>query len=477
MKTFSSPRSAKSILVEQSPVWKNWEPVKNIGPANLGDAPVMLSLGPDNYWMFGRYRKAKKLRSGKEFEPKPAKLKGFDMPLVTTRWKKQFDAPGGLNNTEKGYHAWQSRDMVNWVHHGQVSEERSRWTTTAEYVDDKLYLYYDYPNDQDPHVYVDDDLFDGKPGRDMGMAFSDPSHGSDCVVIRDLDGKFHLIYEDWSPINAKKRAWDSPLAGHAVSNDGLSDFEILPPAVDLRTTPTGKIKTFKHPHWAKEDPANYPTPVAEYEVHTPEQEAFGDWAAISIGGQYYLFGDFDAHEGGTMSVAWFTSSSLDEPFVKCDNIGEGHPDPDVCFAEGQFYLATQQNTDFVSPGPWVDGVEVRVGVDTDGDDTIDQCERKLRPRAGLCQAGLQDARVAGPVGPARGRGLPLRGQAGRHHQERLQADLGPCRTDVLSRGQRPNDYRSGLAPTAENPPSGKAALRVRSINPHGVDRASWVAEL
>ena len=88
MKTFSSPRSAKSILVEQSPVWKNWEPVKNIGPANLGDAPVMLSLGPDNYWMFGRYRKAKKLRSGKEFEPKPAKLKGFDMPLVTTRWKK-----------------------------------------------------------------------------------------------------------------------------------------------------------------------------------------------------------------------------------------------------------------------------------------------------------------------------------------------------------------------------------------------------
>ena len=73
-----------------------------------------------------------------------------------------------------------------------------------------------------------------------------------------------------------------------------------------------------------------------------------------------------------MIVAWFTSSSLDETFVKCDNIGEGHPDPDVCFAEGQFYLATQQSTDFVSPGPWVDGVEVRVGVDTDGDDTIDQ---------------------------------------------------------------------------------------------------------
>ncbi len=372
LKRFTGKTSAQSIVFDQSPLWQNWEPVKNLGPANLSDAPVMLSLGPENYWMFGRYRKARKLKSGKEFEPQPAKLKGFDVPLVTTRWKNNFDAPGGVDNTKSGYHAWQSRDMVNWVHHGQVTETRSRWTTTAEYVDSKLYLYYDYPNDQDPHVYVDDDLFDGKPGTDMGMAFSDPSHGSDCAIIRDLEGKFHLIYEDWSPINAKKRAWDSPLAGHAVSSDGLSDFEILPPAVDLRTTPTGETGTYKHPHWAKEDPANYKTSTAEYQVHSPEQEAFGDWAAISIGGQYYLFGDYDAHEGGTMSVAWFTSSSLDKPFVKCDNIGKGHPDPDVCFAEGQFYLATQQKTDFVSPGPWVETVTVRVGVDTDNDAKVDQ---------------------------------------------------------------------------------------------------------
>ena len=42
------------------------------------------------------------------------------------------------------------------------------------------------------------------------------------------------------------------------------------------------------------------------------------------------------------------------------------------FAEGQFYLITQQSTDYVSPGPWVDGVEARAGVDTDGDGTIDQ---------------------------------------------------------------------------------------------------------
>ena len=42
------------------------------------------------------------------------------------------------------------------------------------------------------------------------------------------------------------------------------------------------------------------------------------------------------------------------------------------FAEGKFYLATQQSKDFVSPGPWVDGVQVRVGVDTDNDTQIDQ---------------------------------------------------------------------------------------------------------
>ena len=59
------------------------------------------------------------------------------------------------------------------------------------------------------------------------------------------------------------------------------------------------------------------------------------------------------------------------PFEFCDHIGNGHPDPDVCFAEGKFYLATQQSTDWVSSGPWVDGVEARAGVDTDNDGKID----------------------------------------------------------------------------------------------------------
>ena len=370
LRKFAEKTSAGSIIIKQSPVWQNWEPTENLGPGNLEDAPVLLSLGKGNYWMFGRYGASKKGKA--DFEAKSAILEGFDIPLMSTRYENQFDAPGGLRKGKGGYHAWQSRDMVNWVHHGAITENFSKWMTTAEYVDGKAYFYYDFPNDQDPHVYVDADLTDGEPGENMGMAFKDPSDGSDCAFIRDLDGNFHVIYEDWSPIDANKRSWDSPLAGHAVSKDGLGDFKILDPAVDHRTKPTGVMKTYNHPHWAKEDPEHFKTSKATYEVHEPEQPAYGDWAAISIGGQYYLFGDYDKSHGEPMSVAWFTSDSIDGEFEFCGSIGKGHPDPDICFAEGKFYLATQQNVDFTSPGPWVNGVEVRVGVDTNDDAKIDE---------------------------------------------------------------------------------------------------------
>lgn len=371
-KTFDQKRSLKSLTVDQSPIWQNWNPIENVGPSNLGDAPVILSLGPNDYWMFGRYQSPKAKRNAKKaapFEPKPAKLEGFDIPLQTTPFANQFDAPGGIDNKGGGYHAWQSKDMKNWVHHGMVTEQFSRWVTTAEFVDGKFYIYYDYPNDQDPHLYIDEDLTDGKPGKNMGMAFKDPSDGSDCNFIRDLDGNFHVVYEDWTPIDANKRSWDSPLAGHAVSKNGIDGFEILAPVVDNRTTPTGETKTYKHPHWLQHP--DFKTNIAKYQVHTPEQEAYGDWASVAIGGRYYLFGDFDPVGGHSMSVGWFTSPTIDGPFEWCDNVGKGHPDPDVCFAEGRFYLITQQSTDYTSPGPWVDGVEVRVGVDTDNDGKSD----------------------------------------------------------------------------------------------------------
>lgn len=388
IKQFDGKRSAESITIDQSTVWHNWEPVGQIGPNNVSDAPVFLRMGADNYWLFGRYRPSK------DSQPvAAAELQGFDIPLMSTKNPHLFVAPGGVDPKRGGYYGWQSRDMVNWVFHGPVTERGC--VTTAELVDDKVYIYYDYPNDQDPHLVIESDLTDGLPGQDMGMAFLDPSHGSDCAVIRDLEGNFHLILEDWSPIDASTHAWDSPLAMHAMSKDGKGDFKILPPPVDERTNPTGKFAEYFHPHWHSGNRKDeFPTKVAEadirqhrikkgdvrayakYEIHEPEQNAYGDWAAISIGGQYYLFCDFDpatAHgDKSAMSVAWFTSSDINEQFTFCGNIGQGHPDPDIMYAEGQFYLVTQTKQDFVSPGPWVDGVEVRVGVDTDKNGSVDE---------------------------------------------------------------------------------------------------------
>ncbi len=390
VKKLSKKQKLSSLVVEQSAIWQNWKKVPNVGPKNAQDAPVMLSVGDGDYWMFARYgggnidRKVydrlkieEKVYMGKmtQAEADKAVEKINAKPDSTEKGgnfvskdPNQTNATGGEKLGLGGYHAWHSKDLKKWTHHGPVSNYKSRWMTTAEYVDGKFYLYYDNPNDQDPHLIVDSDLKDGKMGKDHGLVFADPSNGSDNAVIRGLDGKFHFIYEDWTPLNASKQAWDSPLAGHAISDDGINDWKILPPAIDHRTIPTGKTLTYPHPH---QNPR-----MLKYQEHMPKQHAYGDWAAITIGERYYLFADYDPSSnkkrGKGMSCAWFTSDSLDEKFTFCDNIGEGHPDPDIMFAEGQFYLITQFSQDFVSPGPWVAGVEARAGVDTDNDGTIDQ---------------------------------------------------------------------------------------------------------
>ncbi len=69
----------------------------------------------------------------------------------------------------------------------------------------------------------------------------------------------------------------------------LTNLTSFKPAVDHRTKPTGETAEYLHPHWVKEDPKRFSTNVAKYQVHEPEQDAYGDWASIAIGGQYYLF--------------------------------------------------------------------------------------------------------------------------------------------------------------------------------------------
>ncbi len=329
-----TPTQLSSITLTQSTEWMEWNPVENVGP-KAGNAPVLLPVADDDYYFF-------------------AQGKG-------------------------GYHAFHSTDMKTWKDLGSLGG--ITWVTTAEYSNGHFYIYYDAPNDQDPHLIIDDDLTDDKLPIKMGVAFRDPSAGSDCAVfIDDADDDFHIIYEDWSPINAQRNAWDSPLAGHTSSSDGLTGFEPHehPFPVDHRTTPTGQLGIYHHIS-SKAEPLEAPKEGKKkrrrgalyYEIHEPLQEAYGDWTAIKVGSEYYLFCDHDK-VSGEMGVARFHSSDLmKEEFQHQQTIGKGHPDPTVGFAEGQFYLVTQMSTDYTSPGPWVDGVTTRVGIDSTGDGKID----------------------------------------------------------------------------------------------------------
>ena len=399
LKTFSEPIRLHDIELRQSVEWLNWQPYSIYQP-NMKNAPVLISHGPNDHWVIAQYRSAEQLLEAYQikvadakkrnrkppaplgfslegFEQEEVTLEGYDEKLMTTpfpnqyqpsEWKGDYSKPPLKRAWTSGYHAWHSRDMVNWVHYGPTAAAPT--VTTAEYADGKTYFYYDRPNDRDPHLIIDQDLRDGLPGKDMGLAFDAPWGGSDVDVIRDLEGRFHMISENWQPIDASKRSWDSPLASHMVSETGIKDFQILKPAVDYRTKPTGKTGTFEHPHWKGEEK------VVTYEIHEPEQDAFGDWAAIAIGGQYYFVGDYDPanaeHGRNSMSVALFTSEDINKPFRFYGHIGSGHPDPDIMFADGKFYLITQTATDFVSDGPWVGTATVRVGVDENGDGKIDQ---------------------------------------------------------------------------------------------------------
>jgi len=338
LKKFNKKRSLQSITLRQSPQWDNWQPITKITPEMATNAPVFVPVAPGNYWLLAMY-------------------KGDD---------------------ENGYHSWQSKDMKSWKHYGPISTALNKWVTSAEYLNGEFYIYFDKPNDEDPHLIIDSDLTDGKQGREVGMVFNDPSHGSDMAILRDDDGIFHLIYEDWSPIDPGAHSWDSPLAGHADSPDGIHGFEPheFPAPIDQRSKPTGVIKSYKpHPNQILPDKDLSPY---NYEVHEGPQDAFGDYTIIKVGRQYYIFCDYDSKDANKkMRVGRWRSDDIKKEFVWDGEIGEGfHPDPTVGFAEGKFYLIVQRNEyDFVSDGPWVNGVEVRAGVDVDNDGIIDQWTR------------------------------------------------------------------------------------------------------
>jgi hypothetical protein len=255
--------------------------------------------------------------------------------------------------------------MVDWTDHGPVTGQD--WITSAEYHDGTFFVYYDEPNDENPHLMTFTDITDASTRVLHGEVLDTQSHGSDMAAFRDLDGTFHIIYEDWMAINARQHSWDSQYAGHTSSLDGINGFtahEHTPP-IDRRGNPTGQILQYNHPNG-----------TYEYEVHDGPLDAWGDYELIRVGDTYYLFAD-DHPEGSSIGLGYWYSDDLYGEFTYGGMIRNGlHPDPTAGFAEGEFVMFVQgpalgAGQDLTSSGPWVNGVEAQAGVDTDGDGNID----------------------------------------------------------------------------------------------------------
>ena len=263
------------------------------------------------------------------------------------------------------FEVYTSSDMRNWTQHTGILNEQ--WLTSAEYKDGTYYVYYDQENDQDPHLLTFTDLTDISTRVDHGRVFDDPNPGSDMAIFRDLDGTFHIVHEDWSRIPARNYSWDGQIAGHTTSPDGENNFNdttgpygIQANLFDESGSPTGAPDgTYQHPQQG----------TLTYTPYT-KKHVWGDYELIRVGDMYYLFADDDP-ENGNIGVGYWYSDDVNGTFTYGGQINnDGHPDPAVIFAEGQFVMFTQQD-DLISDGPWVDAVMAQAGVDTDGDGVVD----------------------------------------------------------------------------------------------------------
>ena len=172
LKKFAKPAKLRDIELKQSVEWMNWKPY-SIYNLNMRNAPVLISHGPNDHWAVAQYRSAeqivewhqKKVEEAKNrkrkpppplgftldgFEPEEVSLEGYDEKLVTTPFPNQYrPAETKTDITHRtyqrawksGYHAWHSRDMINWVHYGPTAMAPT--VTTAEYKEGKTYFYYD----------------------------------------------------------------------------------------------------------------------------------------------------------------------------------------------------------------------------------------------------------------------------------------------------------------------------------------------
>lgn len=337
---FTEKQVFHAMTLRQSPAWgaSQWTdvpamlPLDAAGKPHGDDAPVFLSPAAGDYWYFNAMRNGDWLYGQR-------------------------------------YQAWHSTDMQTW---SPWKDSVGLEINSAEY--DNGEFFFHYGNDKDPRLLVDGNLNDSyavsSDRTDHGLLFK--NSGSDVAAFRDLDGTHHIVYEDWSPfsdpnyphweaMSPNQARWDSPLAGHASSDDGVNGY--------VHGEHTAPIDT-------RSD---------------PETNAFGDYELIRVGDTYYLFSDYHPEGAGSndslMSVAYWHSKDLYAEFEFGGLIrNKTHPDPTVGFAEGEFLMIIQANDGYegddgfstngdmatlTSAGPWVDAVQARAGVDTDGDGIVD----------------------------------------------------------------------------------------------------------
>ena len=351
---FVQKQRFENLTFKQTPDWVGgqWIGQGELGPESTTDAPVVLSIGPGDYWYFNR-----RSGSGREYN---------------------------------GFH---STDMQNWTHVGNVmgtdgtnpnGAPEYEWTTTAEFkagvggARDQILLYYDAPNDHDPHVMSIDIIAPGQLDFSSrtyhGQVLQDAdgndiqTPGSDMAMFRNLDGVFHMVHEDWSIIFARHHSWDSQLAGHSSSFDGINGFVYNEHPRIIEEPGNPVLDGDGNPTFAT---ATHPNRDYIYQVHD-RLDAWGDYEMIRVGDYYYLFCD-DHPENGNIGLGYWYSDDIDGEFIYGGKIKDDfHPDPGVMFAEGEFHLFVQRSQDFSSTGPWVDGVEAQAGVDTDGDGVVDE---------------------------------------------------------------------------------------------------------
>jgi hypothetical protein len=322
VQSFTQKQKFTKVTFEQDAAWKATQWRANDGsivdPVPNGDAPVFVSPAENDYWY--------------------------------------------LNATSGGgdYNVYHSTDMKNWTNHGNVTGVD--WVTSAEYKDGTFYVYYDHENDQDPHLVTFTNLASAATRTDHGRVFDAPTPGSDMAIFRNLDGTWHIIREDWAKIKASSHSWDSQVAEHTISPDGITGWNsnIQSPLFDMAGSPTGAGPTnYNHPYMG----------TISYIPHTLN-DAWGDYEMLRIGDTYYLFAD-DHPNGKSIGLGYWYSNDINGPFTYGGKIIDNlHPDPTAGFAEGQFFIMTQ-GRDLLSSGPWADAVLAQAGVDTDGDGTAD----------------------------------------------------------------------------------------------------------